>query len=1016
MRSSRSLALAIALCPALLFAQAYFQQRVDHVISVRLDDVAHVLHGQQSFTYTNQSPQKLDTLWIHLWPNAYRQKNTALDRQLMSMGQLDLHFASDAERGSIDSLQFTAEGIALIWGYHDEHPDIGWIKLPMPLAPASSITIDTPFRVKIPDGKFSRLGHTGQAYYITQWFPKPAVYDAQGWHAMPYLTAGEFYSEFGSYDVTITLPANYVVGATGQLQTEEERNLMDRMAGVEWVYPTPVNDLRTGKPQYNSFPASAEQMKTLRFTQDQVHDFAWFADKRFMVRKGSVTLPKSGRTVATWALFTPKNAAMWDAIGVTSLNESVRLYSEWVGDYPYDACTAVDGTISAGGGMEYPMITIIGDMGDAQSLDNVIAHEVGHNWFYGILGSNERDHAWMDEGMNSFVELRYMRERYPAGGGGFGLPLEGKLLAGLGDKHRLFNELGYRLNARRNLDQAVDIPSAGFTDINYGTMVYQKTALGFDQLFAYLGADTFDRCMHAYFEEWQFRHPGPADVRAVFERESGKDLRWLFEDILDSDRKADLRAIALEDGKVYTRVKGLRRNVPFPIHAYSGDQVIGAIWSEGRPWPPRSPSERGSWTVVDTLPWPNVDRIRIDPDARTLDIDRRNNGTRSEGLFRSWARPSLRPFTGIEKDDRRTTYYSPAFAYNAHDGFMAGIALTNAHFPAQRFEWALAPLYGTASERMAGGGRIMWHADRTRSRWFENIHTGIAANTASLKGQDDLDRWYTRVVPSITFDLRNDRAIRSTAHFVRLRSVVSTQHVEGTYEGIPRSVDQENIFHELRYDLRTRSGLSPTEASFTALHHAAFSRIQLEAKQSFIYDADDHRVVLRAFFGQFLRTDASLMQRDFGWRLYWGSADLLYDNLYVDRQDVGTLTAQQITKYQGGFKTPNSLGTSDSWIAALNMEVDAPFALPLSLFGGLGAAPTTTVTAAGEENDWATYWELGLGLRVVRDIVEIWVPLAYSPEIGDQLEFNEFEFLERIRFVFALEKLDPTTAVRRIQY
>ena len=123
-----------------------------------------------------------------------------------------------------------------------------------------------------------------------------------------------------------------------------------------------------------------------------MHDFAWFADKRFIVRKSEVALPKSGRTVTTWALFTPKNAKLWgDA--VSYVNESVRLYSQWVGDYPYDACTALDGTISAGGGMEYPMITIIGNMSSAESLDNVIAHEVGHNWFYGILGSNERDNA-----------------------------------------------------------------------------------------------------------------------------------------------------------------------------------------------------------------------------------------------------------------------------------------------------------------------------------------------------------------------------------------------------------------------------------------------------------------------------------------------------------------------------------------------------------------------------------------------------------------------------------------------
>ncbi len=212
--------------------------------------------------------------------------------------------------------------------------------------------------MKIPDGKFSRLGHTGQAYYITQWYPKPAVFDANGWHAMPYLTLGEFYSEFGSFDVTITLPANYVVGATGILAECRGSELHERTAA----------GYRAFGEVANAFPPSSAKTKTLCTSHRiNVHDFAWFADKRFIVRKSEVALPTSGRTVTTWALFTPKNAKLWND-AVNYVNESVQFYSQWVGDYPYDACTAVDGTISAGGGMEYPMITIIGNMNTPKVL------------------------------------------------------------------------------------------------------------------------------------------------------------------------------------------------------------------------------------------------------------------------------------------------------------------------------------------------------------------------------------------------------------------------------------------------------------------------------------------------------------------------------------------------------------------------------------------------------------------------------------------------------------------------
>ncbi len=597
----------LLLLPFTATAQDYFQQQVDYTISVRLDDEQHVLHAKESFVYTNNSTTSLDTLWIHLWPNAYRDRNTALCDQMDRTGDLSLHFAPEADRGFIDSLDFNIEGNKLAWGLHLKYTDIAWLKLPAPLEQGASVTIATPFRVKIPSGRFSRLGHTKQAYYITQWYPKPAVFDATGWHAMPYLTQGEFYSEFGSFDVTITLPTNYVVGATGKL-TDSPREV----AFMEERSRLPLG--AHGTKESNTIPASTPETKTIRYTQDRVHDFAWFADKRFIVRKSSVTLAKSGRKVDTWVLFTPKNALLWSD-AVNYVNESVRLYSKWAGDYPYDACTAIDGTISAGGGMEYPMITIIGSMDSQESLDNVIAHEVGHNWFYGILGSNERDHAWMDEGVNSFIELRYMRERYPASGFSIGIPGLKKLTKGITDPHRAQSELGYRLNARRNLDQALSLTSDDFTELNYGTDVYMKTALIFDHLLAYLGEEMMDRCMHAYFEEWKFKHPQPEDMRKVFERESGKNLKWVFDRMLMTDEKFDPRALELRydgalDGRNQRRSGFHYRSqklsvdpVPFPVTGYFKGDSIGTVWLQ---------SYGGRRGDVEILPWLEVDRVRID--------------------------------------------------------------------------------------------------------------------------------------------------------------------------------------------------------------------------------------------------------------------------------------------------------------------------------------------------------------------------------------------------------------------
>jgi hypothetical protein len=993
---SRVALLLHVLSSGTLQAQSYFQQQVDYVINVRLDDQTHELHASESFTYHNNSPSSLDTLWIYLWPNAYRDRSTALCKQKDAQNDFDLHFAPEAERGYIDSLDFQSNGSKLDWGVDANHADIGWIRPEHPVPPGGSIMITTPFRVKVPNAKFSRLGHTGQAYYITQWYPKPAVYDATGWHAMPYLNQGEFYSEFGSFDVSITLPRNYVVGATGVLQDNRtETAWMDSLAAV----PLPQS-------RSNTFPPSSPQLKTLRFVQSNVHDFAWFADKRFLVRNGTVALARSGRTVQTQVLFTPANAALWkDAI--TYVNESVRLYSQWVGDYRYDRCSAVDGTIAAGGGMEYPMITIIGNMGSWLDLDQVIAHEVGHNWFYGMLASNERDHPWMDEGMNSYFEQRYMETRYPGNPSldVAGLPL-GLLNGRKGISFREQNELMYRYNARRNWDMPGSSTSTAFTEVDYGTTIYAKTALIFDQLRASLGDSLFDACTQAYFSDWVGKHPQPTDVQASYEHASGRKLDWCFSELIGTADKVDVVSRKLRKGQFIWH-SSASAGFPVPITAWQGKDSLGTVWATG---------ESGLNTLK--LPWPNADRVRIDATARTLDIDRRNNEVRSFGLLKRSRFPAFKFLAGLERADRKAIYFSPAIGYNTHDGFMAGAAFYNTLYPSQRLEWAAVPMFGTGSKRLAGGARILWNADRLRCALLRDIHVGISGFAASLYNIGPVEQWYQRLVPILQLDPR----LKTTGPeaYVRYRSILLWNHAEGTFSSpsgdLPFNLSLRTVYHEVSANLSRHNGFNPYNLTLTSLNSEAFNRVSLEAEWSAIYDEHKHRVTFRAFTGTFLRKNRSLMELSMGWRMYWGSSDLLYDHLYIDRQYTGQNTSAQFNIEQGGFRTPTSIGTSDTWTAALNMEVDFPFVLPLTAFASYGASPVTVVTQEGKTNDWRGNWEAGLGVKLWRDRAELWVPLAFSEDIQKEQDLRGFTFSDRIRFVLALEKMDPTQALRKLPH
>ncbi|MBA3705781.1 MAG: M1 family peptidase, partial [Bacteroidetes bacterium] len=322
-----------ALFPFISSAQAYFQQEVNYTISVKLDDVKNELTADERIEYINNSPSQLTFIYMHLWPNAYKDNTTALAKEFLKRGERKFYYSTAGERGYIDQIDFKINGQATKWELLKDSIDICKLYLNEPLKSGEKITITTPFHVKIPSGEFSRLGHIGQSYQITQWYPKPAVYDNNGWNYMPYLNQGEFYSEFGSFDVSITLPKNYVLGATG--------DMIDGEKELEWLNQKvkETEAITSYNPKDLAFPASDTETKTLRFKQSKVHDFAWFCDKRFHVLKGELETPHTKHKVTTWTMFTNAEGELWKN-SIQYMNDALYYYSQWNGDYPYNNCTA----------------------------------------------------------------------------------------------------------------------------------------------------------------------------------------------------------------------------------------------------------------------------------------------------------------------------------------------------------------------------------------------------------------------------------------------------------------------------------------------------------------------------------------------------------------------------------------------------------------------------------------------------------------------------------------------------
>jgi hypothetical protein len=511
-----------AVVPMFGFSQTpYWQQELHYNIQVALNEKQHSLKGDLSVDYINHSPDTLNFIWFHLWPNAYKNKNTALGKQLLMLKENEKHTnplekkkEAVHEPGYIDGLRFEVNKQTAATENDTANIDMVKVLLPQPLLPGKQVTVTTPFNVKLPD-YYSRSGYSGQQFFVCQWYPKPAVYDNKGWHPIPYLDQGEFFSEYGSFKVAITVPAEYVIGATGSLQNKEELAKYKQL-GI-------ANNKNVKLVTYKT--TTPGKTKTLQYTGDRILDFAWFAAKDFVIRYDTLQLTDNN-TIDVFSYGQPDGNKTWKN-STSYIKDAVRHYSKWIGQYPYPVVQAVEGPKNqSSGGMEYPMITLItSPNAKEEEMDGVITHEVGHNWFMGILGTNERQYAWMDEGINTYFQFRYEAEKYRTNSIlSSSIPKEIKELS-----EEEFQARIYEVLTSIPAEQPINTPSPAFTsNEDYGIVEYVKTAVWMYMLEAAIGRDTLDKGMQSYFKDWQFKHPQPEDLRKELETASGKDLDTLF--------------------------------------------------------------------------------------------------------------------------------------------------------------------------------------------------------------------------------------------------------------------------------------------------------------------------------------------------------------------------------------------------------------------------------------------------------------------------------------------------------
>jgi hypothetical protein len=531
---------------------AYWQQRVDYVIRASLDTVAQTVTGEERITYSNRSPDTLRYLWLQLDQNLF--SSSSRGSRLFDQAS---RFGTHGAEGGVTLTKLTTGAVAGAAGRparpgaplpHIVNGTMMKIDLPRPLPPGARQVLEIGW--SFPFGPNSnRMGieliDGSYVYEVAQWYPRLAVYDdVRGWNTDQYLGQGEFYLEYGSFDVSLTVPANMLVAATGTLQNPAQVLTATQRARLARARASDTTIVIRGKDEIRdpaSRPVAPSGSLTWRFTADSVRDFAWAAARHFVwdaARAGD------GKTLAM-SFYPPSAEPTWNQ-STQYIRFAIENYSSWY-PYPYPVAINVNGIE---GGMEYPMIVFCHNRTDAQALFSVTDHEIGHTWYPMIVGNNERRYAWMDEGFNTFMNYYNWEKKYP------------------GTYNRRGNPNLYIPFALTGREEPIMTPADRIRG-SLSITAYTKPGLGLillrDRI---IGRERFDPAFREYTRRWAYKHPTPADFFRSIEDGVGEDLSWFWRSWFYTterlDQSVDSVTTADSAGVRVSRVY-LRSATPMPM-------------------------------------------------------------------------------------------------------------------------------------------------------------------------------------------------------------------------------------------------------------------------------------------------------------------------------------------------------------------------------------------------------------------------------------------------------------------
>jgi len=604
------LRLILSLASILLYSSVTYtqsdrwQQSVKYKMDIDFILKKHQFKGTQILEFTNNSPDTLFKVFYHLYYNAF-QPNSMMDVRSRTIIDPDPRIGD-----RISMLKKEDQGHMLVSslklnGRKVKFKTVGTIlevHLDKPVLPKTTVTFEMKFKGKIPlqIRRTGRFNKEGIEYSMAQWYPKMCNYDHQGWHADPYVAA-EFYGIWGDYDVTITMPKEYIIAATGILQNRDD---------IEFGHANKDSESRPDK-------------LTWHFKAENVHDFVWAADPDYhqMVHKAY-----DGTLLRFFYQPGEKTTQYWDKLPPI-MDEVLSFANSKYGKYAFPEYSFIQG---GDGGMEYPMATLITGERSMISLVGVCVHEFMHSWFHTMLASNESLYAWMDEGFASYAANEVMNH----------LKMK-KLIPGdtLLNPH-IKEVVGYINFSKSGYEEPMSTHSDHFsTNTAYGMAAAKKGEVLLEQLRYIIGTTAFDKGMLVYFDTWKFKHPNPNDFIRLMEKVSGLELDWFKEYFVQTTHTIDYAIEEVKDRYVVIKNIGL---MPMPldisvttndgkVHQYYIPQEImrgekkGDVFFDNFKIMPDWSWTHPTYKLIINQKLSEIKSVEIDVSQRLADVDRENN-------------------------------------------------------------------------------------------------------------------------------------------------------------------------------------------------------------------------------------------------------------------------------------------------------------------------------------------------------------------------------------------------------